>query len=106
MLRLFAAMMTLAVSHRRLPNNPCEPVESPEEKVAEMLFISEAQVADLAETLGAIHAPWRALVLLGHSAIRMTLDRYGHLFAGHDDKMVETVSNPFTDRPARHLRAA
>ncbi len=253
-LRLFTAMMTLAVRHRRLHFNPCEPVESPEEKVAEMLFLTEAQVADLAEAMGTFREPWRALVLLagygglrwgecvglpvrhvdplrsrvrvaqqlhkdgridepkttssvrtvnlpkwlseelatacalrspadglsaehselvffttegtplahgstfnrrwwrqavvtalpthlhglrfhdlrhtavaialhssskaghplnpkqlqermGHSTIRMTLDRYGHLFEGHDDKMVEAMTNPFTDREPRHLRA-
>jgi integrase len=253
-LRLFSAMMTLAVRHRRLLFNPCEPVEAPEDKVGEMLFLTEAQVADLAEALGQHHEPWRALVLLagygglrwgeciglplrhvdtlrsrvrvaqqlhkdgridepktsnsvrtvnlpkwltdelstasalrepapdlpaehtelvfysrdgtplvhgstfnrrwwrpaveealpqhlhglrfhdlrhtavaialhsaarsghplnalqlqermGHSSIQMTLGRYGHLFEGHDDKLVEAMTNPFADRPARHLRA-
>ena len=37
---------------------------------------------------------------MGHSTIRMTLDRYGHLFEGHDDKMVEAMANPFIDRPS------
>ena len=36
-----------------------------------------------------------------HSTIRLTLDRYGHLFEGHDDKMVEAMTNPYTDR---HMR--
>lgn len=42
---------------------------------------------------------------MGHSTIRMTLDRYGHLFEGHDDKMVEAMTNPFADREMRHLKA-
>lgn len=37
---------------------------------------------------------------MGHSTITMTLDRYGHLIDGHDDRMVEAMTNPFTDRPS------
>ena len=44
-LRLLRAMLTLAVRHRRLAFNPCEPVESPKDKAGEMLFLTEAQDA-------------------------------------------------------------
>lgn len=32
---------------------------------------------------------------MGHSTIRLTLDRYGHLLEGHDDAMIEGMVNPF-----------
>ena len=32
---------------------------------------------------------------MGHSTIRMTLDRYGHLLDGHDDEVVAAMANPF-----------
>lgn len=35
---------------------------------------------------------------MGHSTVRLTLDRYGHLLEGHDDAMVEGMADPFAAR--------
>ena len=32
---------------------------------------------------------------LGHTSIRTTLDRYGHLFEGHDKELLETLDARF-----------
>lgn len=37
---------------------------------------------------------------MGHSTITVTLDRYGHLFDGHDDDVVNAMADPFANRPA------
>ncbi len=38
---------------------------------------------------------------LGHSSIRVTSDRYGHLFEGHDDALLDDLDRRFRDvRPA------
>lgn len=36
-------------------------------------------------------------VRMGHSTIKMTLDRYGHLLPGHDDDIAASLTDPFAD---------
>lgn len=62
-LRLFSQIMQFAVQRRRLPYNPCLGVESPDVPAKEMPFLTEPQVADLAERMGIANG-WRAMVLL------------------------------------------
>ncbi len=34
---------------------------------------------------------------LGHSTIRVTSDRYGHLFEGHDEALLERLDERFRE---------
>lgn len=53
-------------------------------------------------------------VLLGHSSIQITFDRYGHLFPGHEDEaadrlnayMLAAVPNRVTKKPRQRRRSA
>ena len=38
---------------------------------------------------------------LGHASIRTTLDRYGHLFEGHDEELLEKLNALYDERKAR-----
>ena len=44
---------------------------------------------------------------LGHATIRTTLDRYGHLFEGHDEQLLEGLNATFRGEraanPAAHM---
>ncbi len=33
------------------------------------------------------------MALMGHSSIRVTFDRYGHLFEGHDEPIIQGLDN-------------
>ncbi len=43
---------------------------------------------------------------LGHASIRTTLDRYGHLFDGHDAALLEGLDNSYRDSLAAYPRPA
>jgi integrase len=47
---------------------------------------------------GAARNPKALQVRMGHSTIRMTLDRYGHLLPGQDGEIADAMADPFASR--------
>lgn len=47
---------------------------------------------------GAARNPKALQVRMGHSTIRMTLDRYGHLLPGQDSEIADGMADPFVTR--------
>jgi integrase len=44
--------------------------------------------------------PMTLKALMGHASITTTLDRYGHLFPGHDDEVMDGLDATFNAVPA------
>jgi integrase len=48
--------------------------------------------------------PKQVQARLGHASIRTTLDRYGHLFEGHDTALLDALDESYREHRADSLR--
>jgi integrase len=46
--------------------------------------------------------PKQIMAILGHSTIRVTFDRYGHLFEGHDEELIQKLESRYRGNDASH----
>ena len=58
-------LMKSAVLKRRIPFNPCDSVELPEEDRIEQRFLDAAEIDSLVEAMTKVESRFRAFVLLG-----------------------------------------
>lgn len=50
--------------------------------------------------------PKQVMTILGHSTIRVTFDRYGHLFEGHDEELIQKLESRYKGNESSTLRLA
>ncbi len=101
--RVFALLLGLAVRDGRLARNPAAGVPLPRAVRAEQVYLTHAQVDELANAAGesrhtaaslAIAAGANVKVvqtMLGHKSATMTLDLYGHLFENQLDEVADAM---------------